>query len=228
MARVMKSFPALDGHEALFGALEKLERALGGESAALRAHIEPPPALASVLKTAIEKMEQLTIEYYAYSRDEITRRTIDPVALSSIEGRWYLDAFCHMVGGPRRFRVSRIRAVQPSGEPVCKDLHGLRAGAPFDDAASTFVEPSATSPDSTVVTLSVHPEAIPIVESFPLESVEEGEDGALTVRVYAGSRVFLEKLLLQLAGYAELIGPPELVGVGRQAAQRVLDRYDSQ
>ncbi|MHB8263872.1 MAG: helix-turn-helix transcriptional regulator [Acidimicrobiales bacterium] len=227
MARVMRSFPVLDGHEALGGALEKLEKALGEKSTALRAHIEPPPALVGILKEALEKTEQLTIEYYSYSRDEITRRTIDPVALSSIEGQWYLDAFCHLAGGPRRFRASRIHAARLAGEPACKDLHGLRAGAPFNDAASTFVEPSATSPDSMVVTLSVRPEVRPIIEAFPLKSVEEREDGTLTVMLYAGSRVFLERLLLQLAGFAELVGPPELVGLGGRAAQKVLNRYDS-
>jgi proteasome accessory factor C len=227
MARAMLSWATMEDHDVLAGVLQKLEKATGEKTSALRAHVEGSPALTGVLKEALEKMEKVTIEYYSFSRDEMSSRTIDPVALSSIEGQWYLDAFCHLVNGPRRFRVSRIHAAWPTGEPACQDLHGLRAGVPFDDAAGTFVEPLAISPDSMVVTLLVRPEARPVIESYPLQSAEEREDGSLVVTIYAGSHVFLERLLLQLGGYVEVVEPPELIGLGRQAAQRVLDRYIS-
>ncbi|MCL4434797.1 MAG: WYL domain-containing protein [Actinobacteria bacterium] len=227
MARAMLSLPAMEDHDVLAGVLEKLEGAIGEKSTALRARVETSPALTGVLGEALAKMEQVTIEYYSFSRDEMSSRTIDPVALSSIEGQWYLDAFCHLVIGPRRFRVSRIHAAQLTGEPACQGLHGLQAGVPFDNTAGTFVEPLATSPDSMVVTLLVQPGVRSVLESYPLQSIEEREGGSLMVTIYAGSQVFLERLLLQLGGHAEVVEPPELIGLGHKAAQRVLDRYIS-
>ena len=44
------------------------------------------------------------------------RGTVEPVQVATIDGHWYLDAYCHRAGDMRRFRVDRIDAVRPAAE----------------------------------------------------------------------------------------------------------------
>ena len=53
---------------------------------------------------------QVEIEYYSFGRDAWSRRTIDPYAVFSSAGQWYVTAFCHTVDDERLFRVDRVRA----------------------------------------------------------------------------------------------------------------------
>ena len=48
------------------------------------------------------------IDYLSGSRDELTTRVVEPVQVVTIDGHWYLDAYCHRAGDMRRFRVDRI------------------------------------------------------------------------------------------------------------------------
>ncbi len=191
--------------------------------AILKAHLEQPPGSIETVRDALEKGLQLEIDYYSLSKDELSRRILDPVSLSSIAGQWYLDAYCHLVNAPRRFRASRIREASILDTRACKGLHGLQPLKPFS-AASTFVKSSS---EATVVTLRVDAEMMPIVEALPLESVAQDGDDAI-VTMYSSGNVFLERLLIQLAGHGELLDPLELADLGKECAARTLKRYSTQ
>ena len=59
--------------------------------------------------------------YLSASRDELTTRTVEPVQVITVDGHWYLDAYCHRAGDMRRFRVDRIGAVRPLDERPADD-----------------------------------------------------------------------------------------------------------
>ena len=55
----------------------------------------------ATIREAIAQRRQIDIEYYAYNRDEVTTRRIDPYRVTSDQGQWYLLAHCHRAEGER-------------------------------------------------------------------------------------------------------------------------------
>jgi len=78
----------------------------------------PSPSLLADVRRAVDERRQLDIEYHSGSTDEVTRRTVDPTRVVSLDGHWYLDAFCHRAEGVRRFRIDRIRSMTDAGPAV--------------------------------------------------------------------------------------------------------------
>lgn len=78
---------------------------------------EVPASLRAAVRHARETETALRIEYYVRSRDEVTTRTVSPVDLT-LDGQWYLDAYCHVKQGYRSFRVDNIRTWETTSEPA--------------------------------------------------------------------------------------------------------------
>lgn len=204
--------PGADPSGPLARGLAKIAAVLGPAGTAVDITLgEAPPAMLDVLRTAALEHRQVDIEYYAFGRDEWTRRTIDPYAVFSAAGQWYVSAYCHAVEDERLFRVDRVR-----------------------DAVTleTTFEPPATLPDFTVyeprandprVVLELDESAQWVVEQYPVESVEALGEGRLRVRLAVSERAWLERLLLRLGPRARVVEGE--ADVGRGAACRVLGRY---
>jgi len=212
-ARTILAVPGADEGGALSRALGKLDAALGQRSP-LVVHLDEPPLLVAV-RRAVEERSRLEIEYHSASTDETTRRVVDPLAVVSLDGHWYLDADCRRAGGLRRFRVDRIRSLEPTGEQF--DEGGLLP----EISPRSFVP----GPGSTLVTLEVDAPAAWVVDSVPVVSTRSRPGGAHELTLAVGGVAWLERLLLQVGPNARVLGPPELADVGREAARRVLARY---
>ncbi len=106
-ARLLLAVPGSDD-DALRRALAKLDAALGSREA-VGLEVDAPVHLA-IVREAAETGRALEIDYLSGSRDELTTRTVEPVQVVTIDGHWYLDAYCHRAGDMRRFRVDRIGA----------------------------------------------------------------------------------------------------------------------
>ena len=193
--------------------LAKLADALGvdaDESVEVSLGAAPPETL-QVLSAAAARHRQVEIEYYAFGRDEWTRRVVDPYAVFSAGGQWYLSAWCHAVDDERLFRVDRVR------EAVVLDS-GF--DPPERRPELTVYQPREDDPR---VTLDVEAAGRWVAEQYPTEAVEELGDGRLRVTLAVSERAWLERLLLRLGPTARVAhGDP---GVGRAAACRVLARY---
>ncbi|MHB0913778.1 MAG: helix-turn-helix transcriptional regulator [Armatimonadota bacterium] len=64
------------------------------------------------LSRAISGHNPVTINYYVFSRSELTNRTVDPFGLTFRFGAWYMIGHCHMRGEVRTFAVDRIRSLK--------------------------------------------------------------------------------------------------------------------
>ena len=73
---------------------------------------EPAAATAALpkLQAAIAERKTVDFAYYAISRDEVRKRTIDPYGLQLVGDEWYLIGRCHLRNALRTFRLSRIRS----------------------------------------------------------------------------------------------------------------------
>lgn len=212
--RALLAVPGSDADGALATALAKLEGVLGaGEGLAVE--VGEPEHLAS-LRAAADARERVEIDYYSFGRDALTTRRIDPTTVFHGFGHWYVDGWCHLADGERRFRIDRVQAVRPTGEhfdPPTSDPPDV-GGAVYDP-----------DPDDPRVTLELAPSAAWVVESYPAERVEARKDGRLRVVMAVSEATWLERLLLRLGPDAVVLDPPEFRGLAAAAADRMLTRY---
>jgi predicted DNA-binding transcriptional regulator YafY len=195
-ARLILAVPGSDD-AALRRALSKLDAALGSR-AAVEVEVDAPQHLDAVLRAA-ESGQQLEIDYLSGSRDELTTRTVEPFGVITMDGHWYLDAFCHKAGDTRRFRVDRISAVRPHEGPT---RQGTRSRRPAEGA---FLP----GPGAVEVTLHLGPGAQWVAESVPVRSVVRSPEGSVTdVVLDVAGMAWFERLLLQLGTEAHVVSRP--------------------
>ena len=204
--------------------LAKLEAA-AGDGAALAAQVDVRlPAqvlevnrLRRLLSTAIEEQRQVRLDYYVATRDETTRRVVDPVQVVDAEGNTYLDAWCHLVDGQRLFRLDRVLGV---------DVLDTRIEVPADvhprDLERGVFQASERQP---LVTLRLQPRSRWVAEYYPVEEAREEPDGGLTVRLRVGHPGWLTRLMLRLGDTARLVDSPEQAEDVRRVAAEALRNY---
>jgi len=215
-ARALLAVPGADTAGPLASALTKLE-AVVGASGRLQIDVGEVTHL-EVLRTAVADGEQLELDYFSYSRDEMTTRRVDPERVFHALGAWYLAAYCHRAEDERLFRVDRIRAVRRTGEHF-----EPRPTAERDDGLGALVY--HPGPDDERVTLRLSPEVAWVLESLPVEGRRTERDGRERVVLPVSGEAFLERLLLRLGPAAEVVDPPSARGRRAAAAARILRRY---
>lgn len=67
------------------------------------------PETRMILEEAIKAHRNICINYYSFTKDVETSRNIFPISFKVLEGKEYLDAYCHDSEDFRLFRVDRIR-----------------------------------------------------------------------------------------------------------------------
>ena len=215
-ARLLLAVPGSDD-DALRRALAKLDAALGSREA-VGLDVDAPAHLAAV-RDAADAGRGLEIDYLSGSRDELTTRTVEPVQVVTIDGHWYLDAYCHRAGDMRRFRVDRIGAVRPLEHSPGAGRH---AGRGRWRRCSCRGPVRSRSTCSSVRARSGCP------SPFPCAPCGAMPTGTVTdVVLDVSGMAWFERLLLQLGPAARVVSPPELTGLAAEAARRVLARYEA-
>ena len=205
--------PGADDRGPLARGLRKLAAVLGVDDAdAVEVALAPASAqVMAVLSDASVVRRQVEIDYYSYGRDQWRRRVVDPWAVFSAGGQWYLSAWCHAVDDERLFRVDRIRAAR------LLDRH-------FDPPAHrpdfAVYRPR---PDDPRVTLELEPAGRWVVDQYPVEGAADLGGGRLRVTLAVSEAAWLERLLLRLGAAARVVEGPS--SVREDAACRLLRRY---
>lgn len=205
--------PAGDDDGPLARGLDKLAGALGVDAGeAVEIELSPvAEGLLSTVQDAVAGNRQVEIDYYSFGRDDRARRVIDPYAVFSAGGQWYVSAWCHRVDDERLFRLDRI-----STATLLESTFDPPATAPELAA----YRPRAEDPR---VTLELEPSARWVAEQYPVEKVEELDGGRLRVTLAASQPAWLERLLLRLGPRATVVGGDG--GLAGRAARRLLLRY---
>jgi proteasome accessory factor C len=224
--RALAELPGLVDAEAVRSALAKLEQIGGptrdvagaGRTDAVRVvPADPAPALGAV-REALDGTRRIWIRYYTASRDTLTERTVDPLRLLVTDGHSYLEAYCHLAGAIRHFRVDRIEEVRMLDEPAQATLW-VDADIP-----DRIFHPDLQIPP---VTLTLTDGARWVAEYYPMEEVTELAEpaGALRVRMRAADDEWLARLVLSLGGEAVIENRPELTRLVRERADDALAGY---
>lgn len=209
--QALLAVPGSDPDGPLGRAVAKLREATG--AADVDVSIGRPAHLDEV-RAAAAGGGTVEIDYWSAARGEASSRLIDPGPPFFVMGEWYTDAYCHLRGEPRIFRLDRIQALRPTA---------LRFEPSADTAgASGFpLLGSGTVP----VVVDLPPGASWVAESHPVDSVVERPDGGQTVTLRVGEPAWLERLLLRVGPGAVVREPAEWRHLGRDAARRILARY---
>ncbi len=211
-ARLLLAVPGPDDGP-LRRALAKLEDALGSLES-IGVDVDAPQFL-PLVRQAADDGRALEIDYLSGSRDELTTRLIEPAQVVTMDGHWYLDAFCHRAGDMRRFRVDRINAVRQPDHPAQARL--------VDRAAEDSFVPG---PGAVEVHLRLGSGAQWVPESIPVRIARRDGAGSVTeVVLDVGGMAWFERLLLQLGTDAQVLSPPDLVDLASRAADKVLNVY---
>lgn len=79
-----------------------------------------------------------------------------------------------------------------------------------------------------MATVRVDGDGMWLVEAVPTLSVTARRGGGADVELAVANRVWFERMLLRLGPHGRVLGPPELVDAGSQAAARLLERYSAE
>jgi predicted DNA-binding transcriptional regulator YafY len=220
--RTLLNVPGLGDREAVSRALAKLEAAAGsaGDPAgAVRVDLDRTidASVLEACESALRGGRRLHLGYLVPHRDETTERDVDPMRVLHVDGRWYLEGWCHRAEGVRLFRLDRVvRAdvLDVDGTPPAS-----AQGRDLD--AGLF----APGPDDHLVTLDLRPAARWVVDYYPVEQVVEDGVGGLRVTLRTGDLAWLRQLVLRLGGSARVVDPPQLADEVRRTAEQALMAY---
>jgi len=213
--------PGMPDAPTLAKALEKLRSSLGAEK--LReadGRIEigrggRAPEYLDVLREAGRAHERLSIEYFAASTGEWSRREIEPEEVFSGMGHWYVAAWDVGADAERLFRVDRVRSAVPTGERF--SARGLRG------AGRDLYSPTS---EDVAVRLRLRPAARWIAEYYATTDIEEKDDGGVEVTLPARQLGWVARLLLRVGDDAAVVEPKDLLEETRRLARETLARYD--
>lgn len=182
---------------------EQLEVSFGGAS----------PAIVDEVRAAIESRHQLSIRYHSLHSGTTRDRVVDPHAVFSERGEWYVRAFCHDAAEIRTFRLDRILAIETTAVTF--------EAIPMNEA-SVF----APNDDDIRVVLDLAPAAAWVAEAYPVESIEP-QGAATRVTLAVSSTDWLARLLLQLGDAVEVVHAPASVDpdLRSRTAAEILARY---
>ncbi len=210
------SVPGADADGPLARGLAKLSAVLGaGDEASVEVRLgEVQADVLDRLRVAVAERRQVAIDYYAYGRDEHTRRIIDPHRVTSDHGQWYVSGWCHSADDERLFRIDRISSAE---------VLDSRFEAPTSRPSENLFSPAADDPR---IVIELAPDARWVAEQYPVEKIVEGAEGRILVTLAITARPWLERLLLRLGPSGSVIeGPADLRDAGAEAARRILARY---
>jgi proteasome accessory factor C len=208
--------------DALERALGKLEAAVGvaaaGTAERLSVAFEARDVVLEVVSRAQAEGRALRLRYYVPSRDEVTERTVDPIRISMLTGRAYLDAWCRSSQGRRMFRLDRVVRIDVLDEPANVPEHVLNA----PEAENTALRVDSHDP---LIELELAPNTRWVPEYYPCESVQELPSGGLRIALRAPDQDRIRRLVLRLGENVRVVGPPGFAAAVQGTAAAALAGY---
>src|SRR3954465_12361492 len=220
--RTLLELPGLAERDAVSRALAKVSTAAG--HAAERAtpvvvSVDAREQALAVVREGLERKRALHLTYYGPSRDEGTERTVAPMRLLLVDGKWYLEAWCRRAEGVRLFRLDRVDDVQVLDEPAAPPPQAHER-----DVENGVYQPAAHSP---VVRLRLAHQARWVAEYYPVEDARPVDDppGGLAVTLRTADLAWARRLVASLGGTALADEPGELAAQVAADARAALARY---
>jgi proteasome accessory factor C len=216
MVRATQKLPGAPKRSTLARAVEKLERLLPTDEEPVVIDLPDEPQVAE-LRSALEEMAEVRIEYFNPNRNESSFRNIRPLRVFSDMGHWYVQADDDKSGDTRIFRIDRINSLVRTGKVF--DRVDVASRITDDTSADWFGEQYES------VTLRVRDDATWIAEQYPTVSRTKNRDGSLDVVLRVTSEHWLARVLLRGGTNVQVLTPEKWVDLAARTAKSVRARY---
>lgn len=172
------------------------------------------------LSEAVAKQRSIFMQYYVASRDELTKRKVDPLGLVYYSDSWNLIAYDHLRDDIRNFRLDRIRKMRMMMDTFER---------PDDFDLEEYLKEKGSNPRNERITLRFHPRSYRWAKrSIPAEIEEEtqSEDG-VQVTFYFENLDYVARWLLRYGTDVEVVEPESLREKLRERAIQLAHHYDA-
>jgi predicted DNA-binding transcriptional regulator YafY len=178
----------------------------------------------AALARAVREGRQLELVYWTAWRDEVGQRVVDPYHLASINGDWFLVAYCHLREAVRMFAPGRIRSLRETG---------VRFQRPADFRIGEYLDHGfgAVRGDGPAqqVRLRFTPQAARYVRErtwHPSQQLKERKDGSLVLTLTVGHLLEVERWVLSWGAGCEVVAPGELREAVRAELAQARTQYE--
>ena len=173
------------------------------------------------LSEAVAHQRRVLMEYHVASRDELTKREVDPLGLVYYTDHWNLIAYDRLREGIRNFRLDGIRRMR-----VMMERFERPAG--FDLAA--YLEERGASPKNKRITLRFGKQAYRWARrAIPAKIEEERErEGGTEVTFYFENLDYVARWLLRYGMQAQVLEPEVLKDKMHEQALELAAQYETE
>ncbi len=187
------------GSPELQKAVDKLTKALLPDAgAAIDIDVSGESESVAELKTAAADRRVARITYRSLGREEERVRDIEPWAVVTTLGNWYVQAYCRSVEAERVFRIDRIRRIE------VLDEHFELAKAKSEPAIAY-----SPSDDDIVARIRLSAAATWVLDYYPVDVVKQTKS-ATEIRFSSPDAEIPARLLLRLGADARLVEGDEV------------------
>ena len=174
----------------------------------------PEPPLVPGRRAAAESGSVVTVEHSSVATGVVTIRDIEPWAVFSTLGNWYVSAWCRSAVAERVFRIDRIRTAEVTGETF----------APKEEPPKPEVRYTPNE-DDTQVTIRLSERAGWVAEHYPVDIIDVTDD-VTTIRRSVSDPAVAARLLVRLGDSAELVDGFNVAETVAELRNRILHRYE--
>jgi predicted DNA-binding transcriptional regulator YafY len=170
------------------------------------------------LSQAVARQRSVLMEYYVPSRQEVTRRTVDPLGLVYYTDHWNLIAFDHLRGVIRNFRLDQIRTMRVLNESF---------EPPEGFSLEEHLRERGASPNNERIVIRFAPQAYRWARpGIPAQIQEErGTPEGTEVTFYFENLDYLSGWLLRFGTLARVLEPEALQERLRQEGTALAAQY---
>ncbi len=171
--------------------------------------VDVDAGLFQVLHAALCARHRLELRYWSASSDTESTRLVDPYHMASINGQWYLCAYCHTRHSVRMFVPGRIRSARDTGE-VFEEVGKFDVDSYLASAVSVMRGDTARP---RLVRLRLTGAAVRFVRGRTLHAsqvVEHDDDQCLIMTFQLSHMLEIQRFALAWGDCCEVLDPPEL------------------
>ena len=201
------------GGDALDRAILKLERKLLPDGPAAVVIDIPEPELVGGMRTAAIEGRVMQIDHTSIASGIAKTRDIEPWAVFTSLGNWYVSAFCRSADAERVFRVDRIRTARLTGDRFTPNQ------APHETAIRY-----TPGDDDVHVTIRLSGDARWVADYYPVDVIDDGPS-AMIIQMSVGDAAVAARLLIRLGSNAEVLDGSEAANATVDLRSRILERY---
>jgi predicted DNA-binding transcriptional regulator YafY len=176
------------------------------------------PEVFDQLARATAESRQVSFDYRKPNSASAEERVVDPYHIANVNGDWFLFAYCHMRKDIRTFVPARIQAIAQTGErfirpknfnieKALRDSFGVHSGKADHTVIIRFNEVVA--------------DFIREKQWHSSQQLKNLGNGGVELTLRLSSLVEVQRWILSWAGNAQVIAPPELREMLREAGKKI-------